>query len=98
MPPTSAAVYIIAQDRLCSSTSRPVAEEFVRELAIRTVVSIASMNNHLLLAPGDNSAREQLAGITAPTLVVHGTEDPLFPIAHGADLAGDIPGARLLTS
>jgi pimeloyl-ACP methyl ester carboxylesterase len=48
--------------------------------------------------PGDNSAREQPAGITAPTLVVHGTEDPLFPIAHGADLAGDIPGARLLTS
>jgi pimeloyl-ACP methyl ester carboxylesterase len=92
--------YVVAQYRLCSSKSRPVAEEFIRELAIRTVdraVSIASMNNHFLLDSGESSAREQLAGITAPTLVVHGTEDPLCPIAHGAAIAGDIPGARLLT-
>jgi pimeloyl-ACP methyl ester carboxylesterase len=54
------------------------------------------MNNHFLLATGDDLARRRLAGITAPTLVMHGTEDPLFPIAHGATLSGDIPGARLL--
>jgi pimeloyl-ACP methyl ester carboxylesterase len=92
--------YVVAQERLCTSKSRPVAEEFIRELARRTVdraVSIASMNNHFLLAPGDSTSREQLAGVTAPTLVVHGTEDPLFAIAHGAALAGDIPCARLLT-
>jgi pimeloyl-ACP methyl ester carboxylesterase len=28
--------------------------------------------------------------------VLHGTEDPLFPIAHGEALATEIPGARLL--
>jgi pimeloyl-ACP methyl ester carboxylesterase len=92
--------YLVAQERLCTAKSRPVADEFVRELAGRTVdrtVSVASMNNHFALDPGDSTAREQLAGITAPTLVVHGTEDPQFPIAHGAALAGDIPGARLLT-
>jgi pimeloyl-ACP methyl ester carboxylesterase len=92
--------YIVAQERLCTSKSRPVAEELIRELARRTVdraVSIASMNNHFVLAPGDSGGREHPAGITAPTLVVHGTEDPLFPIAHGAALAGAIPGARLLT-
>ena len=91
--------YLVTQERLCTSKSRPVAEEFIRELARRTVdraVSIASMNNHFLLATGDDLARRRLAGITAPTLVMHGTEDPLFPIAHGAALAGDIPGARLL--
>jgi pimeloyl-ACP methyl ester carboxylesterase len=54
------------------------------------------MNNHFLLATGDDLARRRLAGITAPTLVIHGTEDPVFPIAHGAALADDIPGARLL--
>jgi pimeloyl-ACP methyl ester carboxylesterase len=50
----------------------------------------------VLLATRDDLARRRLAGITAPTLVIHGTEDPVFPIAHGAALAGDIPGARLL--
>ena len=91
--------YLVTQERLCTSKSRPVAEEFIRELARRTVdraVSIASINNHFLLATGDDLARRRLAGITAPTLVMHGTEDPLFPIGHGAALAGDIPGARLL--
>jgi pimeloyl-ACP methyl ester carboxylesterase len=36
-----------------------------------------------------------LSTITAPTTVVHGDEDPLFPLAHGEALAAAIPGARL---
>lgn len=35
-----------------------------------------------------------LSAITAPTLVIHGTNDPLLPLAHGEALAGLIPGAR----
>ncbi|WP_211303052.1 alpha/beta fold hydrolase [Allonocardiopsis opalescens] len=38
-----------------------------------------------------------LSAITAPTLVVHGTEDPLLPLPHGRALAERIPGARLRT-
>jgi pimeloyl-ACP methyl ester carboxylesterase len=34
--------------------------------------------------------------ITAPTLVMHGTDDPLFPIGHGEALAREIPGATLV--
>ena len=34
--------------------------------------------------------------ITAPTLVLHGTDDPLFPLPHGQALAETIPGARLV--
>jgi pimeloyl-ACP methyl ester carboxylesterase len=33
--------------------------------------------------------------ITAPTLVLHGTDDPLFPLPHGQALADAIPGADL---
>ena len=33
-----------------------------------------------------------------PTLVIHGTADPMFPLEHGEALAGEIPGARLLRS
>jgi pimeloyl-ACP methyl ester carboxylesterase len=28
--------------------------------------------------------------------VIHGTADPMFPLAHGRALAEDIPGATLL--
>ncbi|MEV4563589.1 alpha/beta hydrolase [Nonomuraea sp. NPDC049419] len=38
-----------------------------------------------------------LSTIKAPTLVVHGTEDPLLPLPHGEALAAQIPGARLET-
>jgi pimeloyl-ACP methyl ester carboxylesterase len=41
--------------------------------------------------------RERLGQITAPTLVVHGEEDPFFPHQNGQALAAEIPGATLLT-
>ena len=37
-----------------------------------------------------------LGDIDTPTLVLHGTEDPLFPLPHGQALAAAIPGARLV--
>ncbi|GAA1962998.1 alpha/beta fold hydrolase [Agromyces allii] len=37
--------------------------------------------------------RERLAEIRVPTTVLHGTDDPLFPIGNGVALAADIPGA-----
>jgi pimeloyl-ACP methyl ester carboxylesterase len=39
--------------------------------------------------------RAPLDSIKAPTLVVHGTEDPLLPLPHGEALAAAIPHARL---
>lgn len=40
--------------------------------------------------------REQLATITAPALVIHGADDPLFVPACGADTASAIPGAEFM--
>ncbi|SFO64225.1 MULTISPECIES: alpha/beta fold hydrolase [Actinomadura] len=40
--------------------------------------------------------RERLPGITAPTLVVHGEDDPFFPLGNGRALAAEIPDAELL--
>lgn len=37
----------------------------------------------------------ELSSLDAPTLVIQGEKDPLFPLAHGEDLAVTIPGARL---
>ena len=41
--------------------------------------------------------RQRLGEITAPTLVIHGDEDPFFPHRNGVVLAAEIPGAMLLT-
>ena len=38
-----------------------------------------------------------LSSIAVPTLVIHGTADPMFPLEHGQALAEEVPGARLLT-
>lgn len=37
------------------------------------------------------------ADVTAPTLVVHGDRDPIFPLPHGKALRDAIPRAELLT-
>lgn len=44
----------------------------------------------------DGDRRDRLAGIMAPSLIIHGDADPLFPLPHGRDTAAAIPGARLL--
>jgi pimeloyl-ACP methyl ester carboxylesterase len=40
--------------------------------------------------------RERLGSIAVPTLVVHGEDDPFFPLGNGRALAAEIPGAELL--
>jgi 3-oxoadipate enol-lactonase len=48
-------------------------------------------------AVGRLDLREDLARVTAPTLVVSGTEDPALPPEHQQVIADGIPGAELLT-
>ncbi len=40
------------------------------------------------------SRLDDLAGIRVPSLVIHGDDDALLPLEHGADCARAIPGAR----
>jgi pimeloyl-ACP methyl ester carboxylesterase len=40
--------------------------------------------------------RPKLAGVTAPTVVIHGADDPLVPLTGGQDTAENIPGAELI--
>jgi len=46
-----------------------------------------------IIATGD--LRPHLAGIVAPTLIIHGSKDPLAPVEGGRDSARSIRGARL---
>jgi len=43
----------------------------------------------------DGSRVEQLKTVTVPTLVIHGSDDPLVPVEAGKDTAAHIPGAKL---
>ena len=47
-----------------------------------------------IVASGDR--RPLLATIAAPTVVIHGTADPLVPVEAGRDTAAAIPGARMV--
>jgi len=47
-----------------------------------------------ILASG--SRKQRLQAVTAPTLVIHGTVDPLVHPFGGKDTAASIPGARLM--
>jgi pimeloyl-ACP methyl ester carboxylesterase len=43
----------------------------------------------------DGDRTDRLAGVAAPTLVLHGTADPLIDVSGGHATAAAIPGARL---
>jgi pimeloyl-ACP methyl ester carboxylesterase len=49
----------------------------------------------VLAIAASGSRVEQLRRIRAPSLVIHGSDDPLIPVAAGEDTAAKIPGARL---
>jgi pimeloyl-ACP methyl ester carboxylesterase len=73
-------------------------EEGQRSLARAEVArarNIQSASNHALVVARTPPWRSRLGDVALPTLVVHGTEDPILPFPHGQALAAEIPGARL---
>jgi pimeloyl-ACP methyl ester carboxylesterase len=68
----------------------------IAENAVDHADDIAAQLSRPFEAEPGRLVRDRLGEIRAPTLVVHGTADPMFPLAHGRALAAAIPGARLL--
>jgi pimeloyl-ACP methyl ester carboxylesterase len=69
--------------------------EVTRQVVERTVNVESSAKNHWLVTDGEDT-RPRLGEVSAPTLVIHGTEDPLFPPEHAVALAREIAGAELV--
>ena len=91
--------YLVGYQQTLAGGERPFDEAAARELIQRDVErarDIAASENHAAL-PEDEPPQAPLSSIAVPTLVIHGTADPMFPIEHGQALAAEIPGARLLT-
>lgn len=57
---------------------------------------VSSMKNPPLINKGDRW-RERLGEVSAPTLVIHGIEDPFFPYGNALALEKEIPDAQLIT-
>jgi pimeloyl-ACP methyl ester carboxylesterase len=90
--------YVVGYCRMLAGGQRPFDEAQMRELVRRDIErarDFAARRNHDLLADG-KSPSGPLSSITSPTLVIHGTADPMFPVEHGEALAHEIPDARLL--
>jgi pimeloyl-ACP methyl ester carboxylesterase len=89
--------YIVATERPYSGPG-DFDEERLRALAGRVFDrsrDMASAANHWTLDdPPMEGDLGDLAGL--PTLVLHGSADPMFPPAHGRALADRIPGARFV--
>jgi pimeloyl-ACP methyl ester carboxylesterase len=62
----------------------------------RTADVRASLTNHNVVRDDRKPWFSRLGEIRMPTLVVHGEEDPLFPIPLAEAMAAEIPGATLL--
>ena len=55
-----------------------------------------SASNHGRCVSISPSRTDQLQQIKAPTLVIHGRQDPCLPVEHATIMAKEIPGAKLL--
>jgi pimeloyl-ACP methyl ester carboxylesterase len=91
--------YLVDYSRVLAGGQRPFDEAAAREFVRRDVeraANFAAAQNHDVLPHGE-PPRKPLSSTAVPTLVIHGSADPMFPLEHGRALAEEIPGARMLT-
>jgi len=84
--------------RILNGTALPFDADAARrhiEASIARARDFQAATHHDLASRQMTSERQApLSRITAPVLVIHGTEDPLLPMANGRAVAELIPGAR----
>lgn len=89
----------LAFARRIAGTASPFDEDAHRALAleeVRRAYDPGGVGRQIAAIAVTGDRRSQLATIKAPTLVVHGADDPLVPSACGEDTASSIPGAVLM--
>lgn len=83
---------------LIGSPGYPVDEDTRRELCSMSFDRCfypSGFKRHVAAIIMDGDRRDRLRRIKAPTLVIHGREDRLVPLAGGIDTAEHVPGAVL---
>ena len=93
------AEYAVEAWRLLAGSAHPFDEATVRALVAQEIERTDNMltkMNHAQLSGGERWFG-RLDEIRVPALVIHGTEDPVLPYAHGLALAEALPQTTLLT-
>ncbi|WP_300337152.1 alpha/beta hydrolase [Accumulibacter sp.] len=96
--PDSRLEQLVRVFRVIGSPGYPADEGELRrqlERGIRRAYYPAGQLQQLLAIIAAGDRRQELARIRVPTLVIHGADDPLLPVAAGRDTARHIAGARL---
>jgi pimeloyl-ACP methyl ester carboxylesterase len=99
--PTERAAYIehtVRGARVFGSPGYPTPDDVLRQVAGRAfdrAFDPAGVARQFTAIQTSGDRREALAGVTAPTLVIHGDDDPLVSPEGGRDTARAIPGAEL---
>ena len=84
--------------RAIGSPAYPTPDALLRKrvaASVRRNVCVSGTTRQMLAVASSGDRTAQLRTIAAPTLVIHGTDDPLVPVAAGRDTARAIPGAVL---
>ncbi len=73
-----------------------IAEQVLYNLRVRRGYNPRASQQHQAATLASGSRYEDLARLKVPALIIHGTSDPMIPIAHGQKCARVIPGAQTL--
>ena len=87
--------YVMNERLLAGDAFDEPATRAICTAAIARSTDIRSAANHTQMPPSPRW-RERLSQIAAPTTVLHGTADPLFPLGNGVALSEEIPNARFV--
>jgi pimeloyl-ACP methyl ester carboxylesterase len=90
----------VAMGRALGSPDYPIPEADLRRFALETARRAyypAGAARQLAAGRTAPDTRPALRRLDLPTLVVHGAEDPLIPLAGGEDVARNVKGSLLLT-
>jgi pimeloyl-ACP methyl ester carboxylesterase len=91
--------HMLASQRVMSGSGFPFEEDGIRRLAGRAFDRAfypAGVARQIAAVLASGSRKDALAGVRAPTLVIHGLEDPLVPVEAGVDTHEAIAGSELL--
>jgi pimeloyl-ACP methyl ester carboxylesterase len=84
--------------RVVGSPGYPAEESRLRDNVARNFdrsFSPTGFSRQMAAIIADGDRRKRLAGVSAPTLVIHGTDDPLVPPAAAHDTVAHIAGAEM---
>ena len=91
--------YNIKTMQAIAGSGFPFDEQFIRNISARSYDRAfypQGISRQMMAVMAQENRKPALASIRVPTLVIHGTADPLVPPEHGQDTANAIPGAQLM--